>query len=190
MKRNQLCGCHWPNKIDHMHRLERFLALIGAPEIDLFRKDPYGFKRIFWVSWVASESLKGLLSFSRSPSVPLWFSLGPFWFLWDLCFQTWGFLSDPGIPGVRSMGLSLSNWLTHLWQVIQFIQVIQVIQVIQFFGWWKYIHIWLSCFMHLDKIFGLAEICKGSQIVIPICHVQKYILFRFSFVISDLLGGA
>ena len=40
------------------------------------------------------------------------------------------FLSDPGIPGVRSMGPSVSNSL-YLCEVLQAIQVMQVIQVIQ-----------------------------------------------------------
>ena len=43
----------------------------------------------------------------------------------------WDFLSDPGIPGVRSMGPSVCNWgrLLKL-QVIQVIDSIQVLQVI------------------------------------------------------------
>ena len=47
-----------------------------------------------------------------------------------LCLAT--FLSDPGIPGVRSMGPSLSNSLTEgLVETIQVIDSIKVIQVIQ-----------------------------------------------------------
>ena len=41
------------------------------------------------------------------------------------------FLSDPGIPGVRSMGPSVCHSLTNYTLLIQVIQVIQVTQVIQ-----------------------------------------------------------
>ena len=41
------------------------------------------------------------------------------------------FLSDPGIPGVRSMGPSVSNWVRDVVETIQVIDSMQVIQVIQ-----------------------------------------------------------
>ena len=47
-------------------------------------------------------------------------------FPWKQSYNQGKFLSDPGIPGVRSMGPSLCNWLSDY----TFVQVIQVIQVI------------------------------------------------------------
>ena len=47
-----------------------------------------------------------------------------------ICLFSEKFLSDPGIPGVRSMGPSVSNSLRDVVETIQVIDSIQVIQVI------------------------------------------------------------